>query len=102
MEAFCTYSGQHCLDVCRYSGSENLYHWCRTPDRDNRRRWDYCTPTRFFHFNKTELVWVEIEGNVTGLGSVRTALYPQTECTGTLHAVMLQTFHGSHTLIMHY
>ena len=25
------------------------------------------------------------EGNVTGLGTLRTALYPQTECIGTTH-----------------
>ena len=41
-----TASGHHCIDVCRYSESENLFHWCRTADRNSLRKWDYCTPTR--------------------------------------------------------
>ena len=76
-----TAAGHHCIDACRYDGSENhLYYQCHTDEKGDILHWDYCTPTRFFSLNKTS--WVETEGNVTGLGTERTALYPQTNCTG--------------------
>lgn len=83
-----TAAGLHCIDACRYpEGGVNLYYWCHTAKehtdkKGNRLHWDHCTPTRFFSLNETSLAWEETEGNVTGLGTVRTALYPQTKCTG--------------------
>ena len=79
-----TASGQHCIDACHYSSSKNRFYWCHTANREeNGRKWDYCTPTRFFELDKTSLEWVEMTNDtVQDENVLKTVLYEQTKCTG--------------------